>query len=166
MAECTTEIRERLQDEGPPVEFPTADARRVTPLLDRQQQPETVASLMGVSHAGDGAIIFILPALHIHPAVSLALGVVMDAFEKRGLKLKAGTAKTAALITWKGHGVKRARHAAWHERGGRIQCTSVMFGELSAPIMHHDVHLGSVFDANGSLIPEIKYRATSTVASL
>eukprot|EP00959_Pyramimonas_sp_CCMP1952_P002582 53110-Pyramimonas_sp.AAC.1 len=53
MAECMTEIRDSLKDEGLPVEFPTANSRRATLLLDRQQQPDTVASLVDVSYAGD-----------------------------------------------------------------------------------------------------------------
>eukprot|EP00959_Pyramimonas_sp_CCMP1952_P322795 6754724-Pyramimonas_sp.AAC.1 len=60
--------------------------------------------------------------------MSLALGVVTDAFAKRGHKLNVGTAKTAAMIMRKGHGMERARHAAWREHGGRIQCTSGMLG--------------------------------------
>eukprot|EP00959_Pyramimonas_sp_CCMP1952_P173098 3617444-Pyramimonas_sp.AAC.2 len=166
MAECMTEIRERLKDEGLPVEFPATNGRRVASLLDRQQQPDTVTSIVDVSYADDSTIVVILPALHAYPALSLAWGVVTDAFAKRGRKLMVGTAKTTAMIMGIGHGMKRARRAAWHEHGGRIQCTSGMLGELSAPIVHHYVHLGLVIDANGSLILETKYRATSTVASL
>eukprot|EP00959_Pyramimonas_sp_CCMP1952_P190824 3990678-Pyramimonas_sp.AAC.2 len=70
MAKCVTEIRERLKGEGPPLEFPAANSRRGAPLLDRQEQPDTVASLVDVSHADGGAIIFILPALHKYPALS------------------------------------------------------------------------------------------------
>eukprot|EP00959_Pyramimonas_sp_CCMP1952_P446811 9355700-Pyramimonas_sp.AAC.1 len=83
-----TEIRERLTDEGLPVEFPTTIGRRVTSLLDRQQQPDAVTNLVDVSHADDGTILVILPALHTCPVLSLELGIVTDAFAKRGHKLR------------------------------------------------------------------------------
>eukprot|EP00959_Pyramimonas_sp_CCMP1952_P235188 4914658-Pyramimonas_sp.AAC.1 len=85
------------------------------PLLDRQQQPDAVANLRDVSHADGRTILFILLALQIYPALSLALGVVTDALAKRGHELNVGTAMTAAMIMWERHGTKRARHAAWHE---------------------------------------------------
>jgi len=130
--------------------------------LDSQAESEQTTHLVDVSYADDGTIIFLLPALDMYDALVQTLVVVSDAFAKRGHKLNIGAAKTAAMVMWRGHGMKRARHAAWHEHGGRVCGTSVLLGNVSAPLVHNYVHLGSVFDANGSLVPEIKYRATTT----
>ena len=43
---------------------------------------------------------------------------------------------------------------------------SHMLGMLRAPIVHKYVHLGSVIDACGSMTPEIRYRASTTMGSL
>eukprot|EP00959_Pyramimonas_sp_CCMP1952_P341170 7147032-Pyramimonas_sp.AAC.1 len=61
-----------------------------------------------------------MPASQLYDGLSRVLVCVSEAFATRGHKLNLGPSKTAALISWRGPGLKKARHAARHECGGCI----------------------------------------------
>eukprot|EP00959_Pyramimonas_sp_CCMP1952_P445903 9335659-Pyramimonas_sp.AAC.1 len=73
-----------------------------------------------------------------------ALAVVAGAFASRGHLLNLGVTKTAALLTNRGKGAKKAKQHAWRERGGHVVAQTQHLGTIRAPIVKRYVHLGSV----------------------
>ena len=169
MAECMQDARTQLLAEGFIYMLPQSDQPRSLGRLvscDPDDRPPDGLPMVDISYADDGTVILILPAAQLYSALSRTLVHVSEAFARRGHVLNVGPSKTAALIMWRGRGTKHARHAAWHEHQGHVQGHSDLLGQLRAPIVHNYIHLGAVFDANGAMTPEIRYRASTTAASL
>mgnify|MGYP007048886522 CR=1 FL=1 len=104
----------------------------------------------------------IMPAEWLYDAMCRALVLVSDVFASRGYLLNIGPAKTAALMCLRGKGAKIAKRDIWHSHGGMWGGNSALLGHVTAPVVRNYVHLGSVIDATGAMMSEIRYRATST----
>ena len=165
MADCMNEVRRRLISEGFALHLPTSDSRNILTVL-APEDPDGTSPLLDIAFADDGTIMIMMPACTIYAAMCRALVVISDVFSARGHLLNIGPGKTAALLAIRGPGTKQAKRSIWHEHAGKLQGVSSLLGNVVAPVVRNYIHLGSVLDAAGSMMPEIKHRAQTTTDTL
>jgi len=165
MADCMNEVRQVLDAEGLALHLPVDEHNRVQSIFS-DDAPMQTAPLSDVEFADDGTIMIIMPAEGLYDAMCRALVLVSDVFASRGHLLNIGPAKTAALMCLRGKGAKSAKRDIWHGHGGMLGGNSALLGHVTAPVVRNYVHLGSVIDATGAMMSEIRYRASSTTDTL
>ena len=165
MADCMNEVRQVLDAEGLALHLPVDEHNSVHNICS-EDAPMQTSPLSDVEFADGGTIMIIMPAEGLYDAMCRALVLVSDVFASRGHLLNIGPAKTAALMCLRGKVAKIAKRDIWHSHGGMLGGNSALLGHVTAPVVRNYVHLGSVIDATGAMMSEIRYRASSTTDTL
>ena len=110
---------------------------------------DDIAGCLAVKHAEDTA-----------HHVSLAAGVLADAFDSHQFQLAFGPRKTAAIVSPRGPGARRASRSLF---GGKAELPVMRErqGVSKMPLVEHYKHLGVLQAKEGKIKPEIKQRCAA-----
>lgn len=89
---------------------------------------------------------------------AVAFSLVHEACTKRGLRLAYGPFKTAVVMAFRGKGAKPLHKRLFSRDSPSVSCCLEHSGPKDVGAFHTYKHLGSIVDASGSLMPEIKAR--------
>ena len=118
---------------------------------------------LGTTWADDTCIFLCGEASSLESRIAIAFSTIQESFTKRGLTLSYGPHKTAVIIAFRGQDGKfHHRRLFSHDRPAIACCLEYSDVTLINAYFTYK-HLGSVVDASGSLMPEIKARGGKAV---
>ena len=113
----------------------------------------------GTTWADDTCILLGGDAVTLESRVGIAFSAIQEAFTKRGLVLSYGPHKTAVIIAFRGKDGKWCHKRLFSQETPCLKCCLEHSPPVDIQVYFNYKHLGSIVDASGSLMPEIKARA-------
>ena len=113
----------------------------------------------GTTWADDTCILLGGEATTLESRVGIAFSAIQEAFTKRGLVLSYGPHKTAVIIAFRGKDGKWCHNLLFSQETPLLKCCLEHSPPVDIQVYFTYKHLGSIVDASGSLLPEIKARA-------
>ena len=117
----------------------------------------------GSTCADDTCIYLGGEASTLEQRVGVAFSIVQEAFTKRGLFLAYGPFKTAVILAFRGSAGKPRHKAVFTKQEPSITCCLEFGPPVEVGAFFTYKHLGSVVDASGSLLPEIRARGSKAL---
>ena len=117
----------------------------------------------GSTWADDTCIFLGGEATTLERRIGVAFSIVQESFTKRGLSLAYGPFKTAAILAFRGAEGKPLHKAVFSKPVPSITCCLEYGPPIQVGAFFTYKHLGSLVDASGSLLPEIRARGSKAL---
>ena len=121
---------------------------------------------LGTTWADDTCIFLSGEASTLESRTAIAFSTMQESFTKRGLTLSYGPHKTAVIVAFRGQDGKFFHRRLFSQERPAITCCLEYSDMIPISAYFTYKHLGSVVDASGSLMPEIKARGGKALHSV